>query len=81
MRGCNLATGGIHWQRIWERVKTGKQQFLSSQMIVGVEAISPCIFKNGKHMMQDAARCREFSMLVLWLMLHCDAAHCTALFP
>ena len=32
--------------------------------------------KDGKHMMQDAARCAEFSMWFLWLMLHCDTAHC-----
>ena len=32
--------------------------------------------KNGKRMMQDAARCGEFSMWALWLMLHCDTAQC-----
>ena len=47
-------------------MKTGKQQFLSLQMLVleveqYVEAIDPCIIKNGKHMMQDAARCGELA--------------------
>ena len=46
-------------------------------LILVVEAIDQSLHvKDGKHMMQDAARCGEFSMLVLWLMLHCDAVQC-----
>ena len=89
MQECNLATSSTHWHSNRESVETGKQQLPSLQMLalevlVGrgveqfVEAIGPCILKNGKHMMQDSARCGEFSMQVLRLMLHCDASHCVA---